>query len=245
MTLSMPAMKPSSLYCLLIRVLVTVTVWLSIHTVHADTATVPDTIAQRMMACSTCHGVDGRASSNGFYPRIAGKPEQYLYNQLLNFKQAKRQYPAMTFLLENLSDDYLREVARYYSQQHPPYVPPQAVTTSAAVLARGRELAIHGDKTKNIPACIACHGSQLTGISPALPGLVGLPRDYLNAQFGSWKSGSRKAQAPDCMAQITARMSLEDINAVSSWLAAQAVPANSTPEPRLTTSLPLSCGSVE
>jgi cytochrome c553 len=241
----MPAMKPSSLYCLLMRISIALSLWLSVNTVSADTATVPDTIAQRMMACSTCHGVDGRASSNGFYPRIAGKPEQYLYNQLLNFKQAKRQYPAMTFLLENLSDDYLREVARYYSQQHPPYAPPQAVTAPAAVLARGQELAIHGDKTKNIPACIACHGSQLTGISPALPGLVGLPRDYLNAQFGSWKSGSRKAKAPDCMAQITARMSLEDINAVSSWLAAQAVPANSKPEPRLTTPLPLSCGSVE
>ncbi len=239
----MPVLKPNSWCRLFTRPLIALSALLTINTACADTR-LPDTIAQRMTACSTCHGIDGRASSNGFYPRIAGKPEQYLLNQLRNFKNQKRHYPAMTFLLDNLSDDYLREIAHFYAQQNPPYSPPQTVTTPAAILERGKALALSGDKSKNIPACIACHGKTLTGISPSLPGLVGLPRDYLNAQFGSWKSGSRKAAAPDCMARITANMSLEDINAVSSWLASQPVPANSKPEPQLTSMLPLSCGSI-
>ena len=244
----MPVMKPN-LWCRVIaHLFIAVSASFAVVTAYAEptnTATIPDTMRQRMMACATCHGVDGRASSDGFYPRIAGKPEQYLLNQLRNFKNARRQYPAMTFLLDNLSDEYLQEIAHYYAQQNPPYSPPQPVIAPAAILERGKVLALSGDKTKNIPACIACHGSTLTGISPSLPGLLGLPRDYLNAQFGSWKSGSRKAAAPDCMAQITARMSLEDINAVSSWLAAQPVPANSKPQPQLTTRLPLSCGGVQ
>jgi cytochrome c553 len=62
----------------------------------------PDTIAQRVAACIACHGKEGRASSDGYYPRIAGKPEGYLNNQLTNFRDGHRQYPLMTYLLDHL-----------------------------------------------------------------------------------------------------------------------------------------------
>ena len=41
-----------------------------------DTATagVTDSMAQRMQACVVCHGKEGRATRDGYYPRIAGKP---------------------------------------------------------------------------------------------------------------------------------------------------------------------------
>jgi cytochrome c553 len=34
--------------------------------------TVPDTLDQRLKACSACHGDEGRATTAGYYPRIAG-----------------------------------------------------------------------------------------------------------------------------------------------------------------------------
>jgi len=34
-----------------------------------------DTIAQRTWPCTICHGKEGRAATDGYYPRIAGKPE--------------------------------------------------------------------------------------------------------------------------------------------------------------------------
>lgn len=244
----MPVITPSVVRYLLtscLSALFALTATLVLAAPDIDSASIPDTLVQRMKACAICHGPDGRASSDGFYPRIAGKPDQYLLNQLRNFQQERRQYPAMTFLLGNLSDDYLQEIAHYYAQQNPPYAPPQPATVAAPVLARGKELALSGDKSKKIPACIACHGNRLTGIAPSIPGLLGLPKDYLNAQFGSWRNKSRQANAPDCMAQITANMSLDDIHAVSSWLAVQPVPASSTPEPRLTTQLPMPCGGIE
>ena len=49
----------------------------------AQQLVVPDAIAQRALACGACHGKAGRATSEGFFPRIAGKPSGYLYNQLL------------------------------------------------------------------------------------------------------------------------------------------------------------------
>jgi len=206
--------------------------------------TVADTIAQRVIACTACHGKEGAASSDGFYPRIAGKPQDYLFNQLSNFRDGHRQYPLMSYLLSNLSDAYLHEIANYFSEQHPPYPAPQPVTATTATLARGRALVWQGDADKQVPACIACHGQNLAGVAPAIPGLIGLPRDYINAQFGAWKNGVRKARAPDCMAQITARLSLADINAVSSWLAAQTVPDAARPATVGILKLPLSCGSI-
>ena len=116
----------------------------------------------------------------------------------------------MTYLVSNLPDAYLQEIAGYFSTQHPPYPAPQAVQVPAAVLERGRLLATQGDASRNIPACAACHGEMLTGVAPAVPGLLGLPRDYLNAQFGAWRIGARHAAAPDCMADVTRRSSVED-----------------------------------
>jgi cytochrome c553 len=115
---------------------------------------------------------------------------------------------------------------------------------SADVLARGRALVLEGDRARQVPACVACHGAALTGVQPALPGLVGLPRDYLNAQLGAWRTGQRRALAPDCMARIARALAPQDIAAVSQWLAAQPVPAPAKPAAALPAPMPLDCGGV-
>ncbi|MDI1274251.1 c-type cytochrome [Polaromonas sp.] len=188
-----------------------------------------DTIAQRTMACTACHGAQGRAGPDGYYPRLAGKPAGYLYNQLLNFRDGRRHYALMTQLVDPLSDDYLMEIARYFSALELPYPPPAAPAAAPGVLQRGQALVLHGDPGQRLPACVSCHGQAMTGVTPHVPGLLGLPRDYLNAQLGAWRTGQRRAHAPDCMAHIVGRMSDADIHAATSWLAAQALPASSKP----------------
>jgi cytochrome c553 len=205
-------------------------------------AKIPDTIEQRAAACIACHGKQGRAGSDGYYPRIAGKPAGYLYNQLINFRSGQRKYPIMASLIENMSDDYLHELAQFFSDQHPPYPPPQASGATAEQLARGQQLVTKG--SDNVPACIACHGSALTGVAPTIPGLIGLPRDYLLSQLGAWKNGSRHSIAPDCMAQVVQKLSGADISAAASWLAAQPVPDDARPALSAPVKLPLVCGSA-
>ena len=205
---------------------------------------VPDTMARRTVACTGCHGEQGRATSDGYFPRIAGKPAGYLYNQLVNFREGRRTYPMMVYMVSNLSDDYLREMAEYFSGLHPPYPPPQPLQLPAATLERGRQLALEGDKRLGVPACIACHGDALTGVAPAVPGLIGLPRDYLSGQFGAWKNGTRHAARPDCMAELAGRLSVDDISAVSAWLSLQPAPANALPQAAAAKALPLECGST-
>nr|WP_308925809.1 c-type cytochrome [Janthinobacterium sp. J1-1] len=208
----------------------------------AAPALVPDTLAQRIKACTSCHAQEER--QDAFFPRIAGKPSGYLYNQLLNFRDGRRRYPMMTYMVEHLPDAYLQEIADYFSQQHPTPPPAQASTAGTAALARGKQLVLAGDSVKKIPACISCHGQQLAGVAPAIPGLLGLPRDYINAQFGAWKNGVRRAHAPDCMAVIAERLSDADVGAVSAWLGTQAADASARPADAMTFPLPLHCGSV-
>jgi len=208
---------------------------------------VPDTQAQRLLACTACHGsptTPPARDSRQYFPRIAGKPAGYLHNQLINFREGRRQYPQMTWMVEHLSDDYLREIAEYFSTQHIAAPVLDRAGLPAAQLARGQMLVTRGDTTLGVPACIACHGARLTGALPAIPGLAGLPRDYINAQFGAWRNGTRRAHAPDCMATIAARLSLADVAAISAWLASEPQPADPSPAQAPARPLPLACGSA-
>ena len=220
---------------------------LSVFTATASQAApFENTLAQRLQACTACHGDQGRAGPDGYYPRLAGKPAGYLYNQLVNFREGRRHYGLMTGLLDTMDDKYLQEIAQHFSSLELPYLKPIPTTTSAALLSRGQQLATRGDDAKGQPACTQCHGTQLTGVLPQTPGLLGLPRDYLNAQLGGWKTGQRHANAPDCMADIARKLSDADANAVTHWLSSQQVPypakPASTQPPRTGTQTTVQCG---
>lgn len=205
---------------------------------------VEDSLAQRAQACTLCHGKQGRAAADGYYPRLAGKPQGYLQQQLLNFRDGRRLYGPMNELLAPLSDAYLAELAGYFAALDLPHAPPQAPSLPAAALARGQALATQGDARRGLPACAACHGDRFNGRQPFVPGLLGLPRDYLNGQLGAWRSGQRRAVEPDCMARIARLLQPEEINAISQWLAAQAVPPGYRPAAPSTAALPLKCGRL-
>jgi cytochrome c553 len=203
-----------------------------------------DTIAQRTLACTACHGKEGRAGPDGYYPRIAGKPAGYLYNQLLNFRDGRRHYGLMARLLDPLSDAYLLEISQHFAALDLPYPAPQPTAMTTAQLQRGRQLALDGDAGTKVPACVQCHGASMTGVVPNTPGLLGVSRDYLNAQLGAWRTGQRRAHAPDCMAQIAKQLTPEDLTAVAGWLAAQPVPAAAKPAASLPRTPSIACGSA-
>ncbi len=218
-------------------------VWLASCTV-AMAATVPDTLEQRVMACTSCHGKHGGGGDNGFNPRLAGKPARYLYRQLLHFRDGRRHYPMMRHMVTGLSDSYLREIAGYFAAQTPAYPAPVPLSLPPALRERARTLVENGDRTRDIPACAACHGKHLTGREPGIPALVGLPPDYIRSQLGAWRNGSRRADPPDCMAAVAKRLDANDIHQVAAWLAAQPVPDDARPAPAGGAELPMHCGSA-
>ena len=210
---------------------------------HAQGATVPDTMEQRMAACTACHGKQGEGlRKNEYFPRLAGKPAGYLYNQLVNYRDRRREFPIMNYLVAFLSDAYLLEIAEYFSKLSPPYPGPLA-RSSPDVLAHGKKIAEEGDPARKLPACVECHGKALTGMEPAIPGIVGLYSDYIAAQMGAWKNGTRHSIESDCMRDVAKLLTPADISAVSAWLASQPV---IDPKPLAAGSLkpPLECGGL-
>ena len=41
---------------------------------RAAPAPIEDSLAQRLAACTVCHGQAGRAAPDGYHPRLAGNP---------------------------------------------------------------------------------------------------------------------------------------------------------------------------
>jgi cytochrome c553 len=208
-----------------------------------DTTAIPDTMAQRVQACASCHGAKGEGTDNAYFPRLAGKPAGYLNNQLLAFRSGRRHYPPMNYLLEFLPDEYLQAMADYFAAQRPPLPAPAEPEVSKEILTHGQTLVTQGDYARGIPACQSCHGQALTGMEPAIPGLLGLRASYISAQLGGWRYGTRTATAPDCMQIVAGHLTEDDVKAVAAWLAASPAPDNPAPAAKGSYALPFACGS--
>jgi cytochrome c553 len=212
-------------------------------TEHQGTGHPPDTMEARLRTCVPCHGVQGQGTSNDYFPRLAGKPEQYLYNQLVAFHQGRRHYAPMNYLLQYQTESYLRDMAAYFAAQPLPPQPASVPSVTPDVLAHGESLVMHGDPAHGIPPCSGCHGKSFGGMQPAIPGLVGLKSDYIAAQLGGWRYGTRTAAAPDCMQEVAGRLTDRDVTAVAAYLASLPVTAEVAPLPAGALHTPLRCGS--
>jgi cytochrome c553 len=239
-----PAMPFQSRPVLCWMALLVLLPWVGI--VLADQPSIPDTLQQRIAACTTCHGVHGEGSSgSGFFPRLAGKPAGYLTLQLQNFQRGLRKYAPMEYTVRQLSPAYMREIAAYFASQQMPYERKPVPDLPPTTLQRGEQLVTAGDPALKLPPCQACHGKNLTGTEPSVPGLVGLPYDYISSQLGSWRTGTRASAAPDCMSEIANRLQPADITAVAAWLASREVPADTHAQLAGSITPPLHCGVLE
>lgn len=191
-----------------------------------------ETPAQRALACTGCHGEQGRSTPEGYVPRLAGKPATYLYEQLQAFRDGRRQHRGMARLLDNSDDLLLWQLAAHFAGLDLPYprpAAPPALLAEPGPAARARQIVLQGLPQARVPACAACHGASLMGDGARVPGLLGLPSEYLLAQLGAWRRGLRHAREPDCMAEVARRLAPADLPLVAAWLAAQPVPRPAQP----------------
>ncbi|HZN26900.1 MAG TPA: c-type cytochrome [Burkholderiales bacterium] len=228
--------------------LISITASIATFDARAQTAAIPafkavDSMEARVQGCVTCHGQSGQGTRDEYFPRIAGKPAGYLYNQLVAFRDGRRRYAPMNYLVAYLPDGYLREMAEHFAKLRPPFTVHETIPADAATLSRGETLATVGDRNRAIPACVTCHGAGLTGMEPGIPGLVGLQPNYIAAQLTRWRVGERTAADPDCMKRIATRLTDAEIHALAAWLARQKPPRDPSPESSNLVRMPFACGS--
>ncbi len=164
-------------------------------------------------ACAVCHGADGNSPSDAF-PKLAGQGEGYLVKQLMNFKSGERENAIMAPMVANLSEQDMADLAAYFaSKTTAPGGTPEEFVELGQAIYRG------GNKETGVPACMACHGPNGSGMAAAKwPKLSGQYSAYVEAQLNAFDSGVRKNDPNSMMRDIAKRMSPEEIKAVSAYV---------------------------
>jgi cytochrome c553 len=136
--------------------------------------------------CSSCHGPNGN-SANPEWPRLAGQSAAYIATQLRLFKSGVRDNPIMKPLAGTLSDQDVADVAVYYEAQTV-----SGLEADPSYWKAGSDLYRRGDKARNIPACIACHGPAGRGnLAAGYPALRAQESVYVVKQLNDYASGAR------------------------------------------------------
>lgn len=69
---------------------------------------------QKSRSCMSCHGPQG-ISRVASYPSLAGRPQEYLEQQLEAFKSGARENPMMSSIARNLSEADVLALSHYYA----------------------------------------------------------------------------------------------------------------------------------
>ncbi len=184
-------------------------------------------------ACANCHGQDGN-SMVGSFPKLAQQHSSYLIQQLNAFKSGARKNPIMSSIAMSLDEQSIMDLAAYYAEQKisanpEPTLPnnddddePSAsgetvkAKTMPELLAQGADLYRNGDLTREVSACIACHGPSGDGNLPAaFPLIKSQQPDYLIKTLNDFKAGVRTSNPDNMMRMIAQKMSEDEIKAVS------------------------------
>jgi cytochrome c553 len=162
-------------------------------------------------SCAGCHGEDGNSNAP-IFPKLAGQQPSYLAKQLYDFKSEKRNEPTMTAMSAPLSDADIADLSAYYAERK---IKAEAVAPNE----RGKNLFHTGEARTGLPACSGCHGPEAKGNQPAAyPALRGQHAAYLTKTLHDYKTRSRYNDANEMMRSIAARLSDDEIAALSEYL---------------------------
>ncbi len=176
----------------------------------------PDAGEQKSVVCQGCHGVDGN-SVTPIFPKLAGQHASYLAKQLADLRAGARMDPTMSAFAAGLGDEDIADLAAYFSAQKPAA---ESSSATPEVLARGKKLYMGGDSYSGVPACASCHSPTGSG-NPAsrFPSLRTQYPAYTLKQLNDFKTDGRSNDPNKIMRDIAARLSANDITALSEYIA--------------------------
>lgn len=171
--------------------------------------------------CAACHGADGNAELMQQYPKLAGQHPKYLEKQLKEYKQAMatggkqgRNNPVMGGMAMALSDQDIADIAVYYAS-----LPISDNTSPKESVEVAQQLYRFGDTERGIAACIACHGPRGNGTSlSGFPKISGQNAEYVKLQLEEFRSSARANDMNAMMRSVAAKLSDDEINALSQYV---------------------------
>jgi cytochrome c553 len=164
--------------------------------------------------CAACHGADGN-SNNAAWPSLAGQHASYIYKQLKDFKEGRRNNASMTGMVALINDADMKDLAAYYESQKP-----KAVAFDGGLIEVGESIYRGGITETHVAACMGCHAPSGEGNGPAgWPSLKGQHPAYIVTQLQNFKQGSRVNDPGKMMRNVVVRMSDKEMKSVAAYIA--------------------------
>ncbi|WFU72736.1 c-type cytochrome [Bradyrhizobium sp. CB2312] len=164
-------------------------------------------IKEKAAVCSGCHGENGISQTENI-PSLAGQPDQFIQWQLVFFRAGSRKNDQMQPIVEEITNEDIRNFGAYFSQMTPPKA---AEDTDPDLSKKGAQVAV-GRR------CASCHTDSFAG-TKAVARLAGQREEYLVKALHDYKAGARVGGGVAAMADVAYHMSDEEITAVSHYLA--------------------------
>jgi len=174
-----------------------------------STAAAADLAAGKAKAeiCAGCHGENGISTTENI-PSLAGQQDQFIQWQLVYFRAGSRKNEAMQPIVEQLSNDDIRNLGAYFASLTPPKSPPDNdadLSKKGAQAAMGRR-------------CASCHTDSFAG-TKGVARLTGQREEYLTKALLDYKSGARFGGAGGAMTDVAYPLHDEEITALAHYLA--------------------------
>jgi cytochrome c553 len=149
--------------------------------------------------CMACHGPEGN-SPTPMIPILAGQTARYIYLELRDFKEGRRQNAQMQPLAQALSKEDMLDLGAYFAAQSPRDT---GFKTDPAKVARGQARASES-------LCTMCHLGGMKGQNE-VPRVAGQHHDYVVKQLQDFKSGQRTNDA-GTMSSVAKTLSDQDMD---------------------------------
>ena len=163
-------------------------------------------IREKATVCFACHGPNGN-STNPDYPILAGQSWRYIYLELKDFKEGRRNDPQMSPMAANFSQDDMVALATFFAAQKQAPIPFKA---DAAKVEAGR-------KTSDTVLCPMCHLGAFVGQNE-IPRVAGQWPQYIKKQLEDFKAKRRTNDAGN-MTAVANGLSEQDIENLSQYIA--------------------------
>lgn len=159
----------------------------------------------KAQVCAACHGADGNSIAPMF-PSLAGQTWRYLYIQLKDYKEGRRNNPIMSPMAMPLTRQEMIDIANFYAAQK---LKPSAFKADEAKVKLGKAKA-----DENL--CVMCHLGGFSGQNE-IPRVAGQQYDYIVQQMRDFKARSRTNDAGN-MTSVSQSLSETDIENLAHYL---------------------------